>query len=158
MISVSELAERIREELECGQCREPIGGSPSEDFCSQKCQAIWQAGQVGELPQACPCCHSLVHDREVLYWIAEAQGVSRERVDRLNFVHQAEDLLNPRVNRQYRIGLEAEAMPPYHYIAMPDGEIVRNRWLAMDNLRYSIELEIGMRNRTLIGIEGITGA
>jgi len=37
---------------ECQHCAQPLGASPSADFCSEGCQRIWHAEQTGTPPTA----------------------------------------------------------------------------------------------------------
>lgn len=37
----------IDQAVGCQQCGNPLGSSPSSDFCSEYCQRMWQASRVG---------------------------------------------------------------------------------------------------------------
>lgn len=34
----------------CQSCQQPLGRSPSDDFCSESCQQRWHAALISELP------------------------------------------------------------------------------------------------------------
>lgn len=34
----------------CQSCQQPLGRSPSDDFCSESCQQHWYAALITELP------------------------------------------------------------------------------------------------------------
>ena len=44
-----DILDRIDAAVGCQQCGGPLDGSPSGDFCTEDCQDIWHAGQVGAL-------------------------------------------------------------------------------------------------------------
>lgn len=44
---MSDILDRIEQALGCQQCQGPLGGSPSDDFCGEKCATAWRAERVG---------------------------------------------------------------------------------------------------------------
>lgn len=43
---MTDILDRIDAATGCQQCEGPLGDSPSDDFCSARCQANWQAGRA----------------------------------------------------------------------------------------------------------------
>lgn len=52
--TLSAIDQAIGGEPECVKCGRPLGGSVSDDFCSEDCQAAWRVDQAGPVPQAPP--------------------------------------------------------------------------------------------------------
>lgn len=46
MSDVTDTVSAIDSAIGCQQCGRPVSGSPSDDFCSENCQAVWQASRL----------------------------------------------------------------------------------------------------------------